>query len=309
MNRRQFLAGASTAVAGTAAGYGGVRVADIRPYDPPLPTGDSPRERIIAAAKHRSAADHRATTRTRVLDDGTGDAPYDLDAYRRRYQHSRRRYLHALTTYRGPLRDAGIDGFHQEMLPHPDLWAALHYGRVFRNPETLPSTTVTYVTDGRVVHDTDAPAPAGSTVRVSDARADVIAPNDYPTELAPVAFVRPHRTDWKTSEESAETVTYRVSGPDAYAQVVPFRHGTRDVELGDCRIEVTLDRDTGRLRQITDHRVLTLDREDGSERSLTYRIETDFDRYEETAVRPPVGDIEQDFSTRLRGFLFDLLTY
>ena len=309
MNRRQFLAGAGTAVVGTAAGYGGIRVADIRPYDLPLPTGDSPRERIIAAAKYRLAADHRAISRVRVLDDWTGETPYDLDVYRRQYQHSRRRYLHALTTYKAPIRGAGIDGPHGGMLPYPDLWAVLHYGRVFRNPENLPLTNVLYVTDGKAVHDLDAPTLEGSTVRVSDAWANVMAPNDYPTELAPVEFIRPHRTSWTTSEKSAEIITYRVSGPDAYAQVIPFWHNIQDIEIGDCWIEATLSRDTGRLQQITDNRVLTLNQEEGTDQSLTYRIETDFDQYEDTTVRPPVGDIEQDFSTRLRGYIFDIMTY
>ena len=44
-------------------------------------------------------------------------------------------------------------------------------------------------------------------------------------------------------------------------------------------------------------------------KSLTYRIETNFDQYEDTTVRRPVGKIEQDFSTRLRGLIFDLITY
>ena len=81
MNRRQFLAGTGTAVVGGTGGCGGLRVADIRPYDPELPTGDSPRERIIAAARHRHAADHRAITRVRVLDDWTAEAPSSLTCF------------------------------------------------------------------------------------------------------------------------------------------------------------------------------------------------------------------------------------
>jgi hypothetical protein len=308
MNRRQFLAGAGAAVVGTAGGYGGIRVGDIRPYDIPLPTGDSPRERIIAAAAYRLAADHRAITRTRVLDDGTEETPYDLDVYRRRYQHSRRRYIHALTTYRGPLRSAGID-HHSGMFPHRNIWALLHYSRVFRNPENLPLTKVLYMTDGKMVSDLNAPVPEGDTVRVSDAWANVIAPHRYPTELAPTEFIRPHRTNWETSEESSQTVTYRLSDRDAYTQVVPFPYRLRDVELGECWIEVTISRNTGRLRRITDHRVHTLTESEGSERSLTYRIETEFDQYEETTVRPPVGDIDQDLTTRLKSLIVDLITY
>ena len=78
-------------------------MADVRPYDPALPTGDSPRERIVAAARHRHAADHRAITTVRVLNDWTGEAPYDLDVRRQWHEHSRRRHLHTLTTFDAPL--------------------------------------------------------------------------------------------------------------------------------------------------------------------------------------------------------------
>ncbi|WP_434521244.1 hypothetical protein [Halorubrum sp. AS12] len=169
MNRRQFLAGSGTAVVGTASGYGGLRVTDIRPYDPDLPTGDSPRERIVAAAKHRHAADHRAITRVRVLDDWTGEAPYDLDVFRRWYQHSRRRQLRALTTYAAPLArshpihdELGVE----EMFPHETVLELDQSVRVVRHPERLPSTTVYYFTDGKAIYDSDAPTPEDDTVRV-----------------------------------------------------------------------------------------------------------------------------------------------
>ena len=311
MNRRQFLAGARTAVIGTAGGSSGLRVADIRPYDPALPTGDSPRERIIAAARYRHAADHRAITRVRVLNDWTGEAPYNLDVFRRWYQHSRRRQLRALTTYMAPL--ARSHPIHdeltvKEMFPHETVFELDQSARVLRDPESLPSTTVYYFTDGKAIYDPDAPTPEGDTVRVSDAYAYVTGANNYPLESTRIEFIRPHRTDWTKTDESAEAVTYRVSGPDAYAQVVPLQSDRR-IEMGDSWIEVTLSRDTGRLRRIVDHRALSIDLQEAGEQSLTYRIETNFDQYGDTTVRQPTGDIEQDLSTRLRGLVFDLMTY
>lgn len=313
MNRRQFLAGTGTAVVGAASGYGGLRVADVRPYDPELPTGDSPRERIVAAARHRHAADHRAVTRVRVLDDWTGEAPYDLDVFRRWFQHSRRRQLRALTTYEAPLaRDHPVrDELDvEEMFPHETVLELDHSVRVLRDPENLPSTTVYYLTDGKAIYDPDAPAPEGDTVRVSDAHAYNIGPNSYPGESTWIDFVRPHRTEWMETEASAETVTYRVSGPDTYAQVVPFPSDiSRQLQLGDCWIEVTLDRDTGRLRRVVDHRDVSIDVQGTSEQSLTHRIDTRFDRYGETTVHPPAGSVDQDLTTRVNGLLNDLFTY
>jgi hypothetical protein len=309
MNRRQFLAGAGTTVLGTAGGYGALRIADIRPYDPELPTGDSPRERIIAAAEHRHAADHRAITRVRVLDDWTGEAPYDLDVFRRWYQHSRRRQLRALTTYTAPMaRSHPIrEELSTDMFPYINILERAHSGRILGNTENLPLTTVHYFTDGKQVYDFDAPVPEDDTVRVSDAQATPLS-LDYANESTRLDFIRPHRTNWTATDESAETVTHRVSGPDAYARVVPLRR-TRELELDDCWIEVSLSRETGRLRQIVDHRDLKINVEEAAGQSLTFRIETEFDQYGDTTVRRPAGNIEQDLETRLNRLGYDLLTY
>ncbi len=159
MNRRQFLAGVGTAT-GAVAGYGGLRIADVRPYDPAPPTGDSPRERIVAAARHRYAMDHRAVTTTRVLDDWTGDAPYDLDVRRQWHEHSRRRHLHTLTTFDAPLTrsESVTDVAGREFVtPHQLLWALLHYNRVYNDRYDLPLTNVLYVTDGTMLYDHDSP--------------------------------------------------------------------------------------------------------------------------------------------------------
>ena len=309
MNRRQFLAGAGTAVVGAAGGYGGLRVADIRPYDPELPTGDSPRERIIAAAEHRHAADHRAITRVRVLDDWTGEAPYDLDVFRRWYQHSRRRQLRALTTYTAPL--ARSHPIHDElavneMFPHESPFETTHSARVLGDTEELPLTTVLHITDGKIIFDRDAPTPEDDKVRVSDAYAYHYS-QDYPPELSLIDFIRPHQTEWRRTDESAGTITYRVSGPDPYVRVVPLP--PRTLEVDDCWIEVTLGRETGRLRRIVDHRDLNINVEEAAGQSLTFRIETEFDQYGDTTARRPAGNIEQDLETRLNGLGYDLLTY
>lgn len=103
MNRRRFLASVGAGAAATA-GYGAVRVADIRPYDPGVPVDNlgadpTPRERVLAAVRHLFAADHRSVTRVRVDADWTGDAPYRLTRHRELHEHSRRRHTHALTTF------------------------------------------------------------------------------------------------------------------------------------------------------------------------------------------------------------------
>jgi hypothetical protein len=314
MNRRTFLATAGTAALGAVTGYGGLRVADLRPYDPALPTGDSPRERIVAAARHRHAVDHRAVTRVRVLDDWTGETPYDLDVRRQWHEHSRRRHLHTLTTFATPLTRSNRltdDADGEFVTPHQTLWALLHYSRVSSDGYGLPLTNVLYVTDGTMLYDFDAPTPKDGTVRISDAHsgASVVAADDVRAEGVRGDFVRPHRTDWTRTGEGDGTVTYRVSGPDAYAQVVPLPFAPVS-SFGDCWVEVTLHRETGRLRRVVDNRALVVGLRDGeTETSLTYRVETEFDQYGDTTVRRPVGAIDRTLESRAKSLLFDLATY
>lgn len=314
MNRRRFLAGAGITTLGTVTGYGGLRIADIRPYDPALPTGESPRESITAAAQHRHAADHRAVTNVRVLDDWTGETPYDLDVRKLWHQPSRRRHLHTLTTFETPLTQSNrlADAPDREYVtPHQTLWALLHYNRVLDDGYDLPLTNVRYITDGAWLYDHDAPTPAGDAVRVSDDRSGHIPNGDYERASKPVRrdLVRPHQTDWTRTAADDETITYRVVGADAYAQVVPLPFAPIS-GFGDCWIEVTLDRKTGRLRRIVNNRAVDIDLQGGAgERSLTYRIETDIDRYGDVRARRPAGSVNGDFESHVKALLFDLVNY
>ena len=97
----------------------------------------------------------------------------------------------------------------------------------------------------------------------------------------------------RTAEDD-EIITYRVSGPDAYAQVVPLPFAPISA-FGDCWIEVTLNSETGWLRRIVDNRALVVDLWDGAtEQSLTYRIETEYAAY-------PLGFVPQVTRRTQRG--------
>lgn len=314
MNRRQFLAGVGTAATGSATGYLGLRITDVRPYEPALPSGDTPRERIIAGTRHLYAVDHEVITRVRVLEDWTGEVPYDLDVRRQWHEHSRRRHLHTLTTFDTPLTrsdSVADEGGREYVTPHQILWALLHYNRVYSDSYALPLTNVLYVTDGTLLYDFDAPTPEHGEVRItSDDRGVKVVPSDQDvTRTVRGEIIRPHRTDWTLIEDGDGSVTYRVSGPDAYAQVVPLPF-TPITEFGDCWIEVTLDSETGRLRRVVDNRDVVVDIwEDSDGESLTYRIETEFGQYGQTSAKRPIGTVERDAKSRLKGVLHDLATY
>jgi len=148
-------------------------------------------------------------------------------------------------------------------------------------------------------------------VHVSDDHSGsvVVADDEHPSEPVRRDFIRPHRTDWTRTAEDEETITYRVSGPDAYAEVVPLPFAPISA-FGDCWIEVTLNSETGRLRRIVDNRAVVVDLWDrAGEQSLTYRIETEFDQYGNVTVRQPVGNVDRSLESRVRSLLFDLANY
>lgn len=328
MNRRQFLAGlgASAAIAG---GYAGVRLGDLRPYNPSLPTGESPRERIIAAAAQRFAIDHRVVSKAEIRRDWTGDAPYDLGIYRQWHEHSRRRHLHALTTFDSPLfaNISPDEAPGAEFLsPHGSLPALLHYNRAF-SAEDLPLTYVTHITDGTMLYDYDAPTPPNDptadeiAVSSSEGRSGV-APLHGTRDPLLQEYIRPHRTTWNRVGETDTTVTFRIATPEAYAQVVPLAI-TAVKSFFDPFLEVTLDRETGRLRRVLDHRDVEIglwyehesqtsgqgENSEESQTRLTYRIETVFDQYGTASAPRPASDTAVSLETRAKGFLSDLLTY
>jgi hypothetical protein len=125
-------------------------------------------------------------------------------------------------------------------------------------------------------------------------------------------FVRPHRASWTERDRTSETVTYELAGADAYSQVVPLYLSPTPVN-DTSRIRATLDRDTGRLRQLVDRRDLSVppervddERVDGYR--LVYHIETTFDRYgTATATLPPGASVP--LGTRFRAAMSDLGTY
>lgn len=330
MNRRQFLAGIGAA-AGVACGYAGMRVGDVRPYDPTLPSGETPRERIIAAAAHQFAVDHRAVSTAEIRRDWTGEAPYELGVHRQWHEHSRRRHLHALTTFDAPLIEsvsADQTAGAEFLSPHGSLAALLHYNRAF-DADDLPLTLVMHLTDGTMYYDYDAPTPPG------DATTDEISVSSQEgrSGVAPLhgagdpmlrEYIRPHRARWDKVRGDETTVTFRLTPAAAYVQVVPLAL-TAVKNIVEPFIEVTLDRETGRLRRVLDHRDVRVgiwyehdesthgdetkngNRESGER--ITYHIETVFDEYGTATAPRPANAARGDLGTRAKGLLLDLLTY
>ena len=297
MNRRRFLAGVGAAAAATT-GYGAVRVADVRPYDSGVPAEDlgadpTPRERVLAAVRHLFEADHRSVTRVTVESDWTGAAPYRLTRHRELHEHSRRRHTHVLTTFgNGAVRlDRERDGVDARTIsPYATINAYVHFvDATLADPATLPERFVFHVDDGRIAYDRDAPAQAvGDPVTVDGGYAGTAPADDFERPLFGEP-VRPHRAPWTEHERADATVTYRLSGADAYARAVPLPFVPVETIHDDAAVRATLDRDSGRLLRVVDDRHLDVDvgvdRRDV--RSVRQRLVAEIDRYgDATAPRP-----------------------
>jgi len=329
VNRRRLLAGVGAAAA-TATGYGAVRVADLRPYDPAVPAADrrstpTPRGRVLAAVRHLFEADHRSVTRVTVESDWTGSAPYRLTRHRELHEHSRRRHTHVLTTLgNGVVRlDRERDGVEARTLsPYATINAHIHFAdATFADPPTLPERFVFHVDDGRIVYDRDAPAQAvGDPVAVDGGYAGTTPVDDFEHPMFGEP-VRPHRAPWTEHERSDATVTYRLSGADAYARAVPLPFVAVDAIHDDAAVRATLDRDTGRLTRLVDDRHLDVDvgvdRRDV--RTVRMRLVTEIDRYGDASAPRPRGESDDgsnggflggaDPVDRLTALAFDLATY
>lgn len=307
MNRRQYLAGAGAATTGLA-GYLGARIANVRHYAPGDTVDGSlpPGERIYEAARLLYVLDHRAVTRVTVLDDGSGAEPYEAGRYRHQMQPSRRRYLLAYTTFAVAHPDSPPVSFFG-----PD--ARLHYILARRDDQDLPLTMVAYYSPGTIVYDPTAETPDSPDehLRVDDSdgrlqRGPGLARTSG-DRLELHDYVLTPDVDWERREETNETVTFEVAGRDEYAKVPPLPGvGVHD----DSRATATLDRDSGRLLELDEHRVIEEPVEGGDRRWFTYRVETTFDRYGEASARMPDGPVPRpSLREYLREKWFDLVTY
>ena len=311
MNRRRALAAIGGAAA-TLAGYGALRVADVRPYEPELGFPDgSPNERVVAAARRLHAVDHRATVRVTVLDDGTDEAPYPSTRYLWVHEHSRRRHAAVFTTLRAPPGE-----------PAPTvggLYAHLHGSYATGDDRSLPVSSVLHVTDGTMLADwtVETPDDAGEVPRF-DADDAVRAVNYDGRAPAFGEHVLPHRAEWRETaredgagDSDGRTVTYLLDDRDGYAKAPPLTYAT-EVHEGS-RIAATLDAETGLLRRLHDHRVATKRVRDGeggtTTRRFTYRIETTFDRHGEATAPRPDGAPRGALDTRGAELYADLRTY
>lgn len=308
MRRRHFLAGAGAATTGLV-GYLGARVANVRHYAPRDTVDRSlpPGERIFEAARLLYVLDHRAVTRVTVLDDGTNDEPYEAGRYRHQMQPSRRRYLFAYTTFAVVHEEAPPVAFFG---PH----TRLHHHEASRDDHDLPLTTVAYFSPGTTVYDPTAETPDAPDEhpRVDDSDGRV----QRGLGLARTSGERPELhdyvltpdVDWEPLEETDETVSYEVAGRDEYAKVPPLVGATAVHD--DSRATATLDRDTGRLLELDEHRVIEQPDQDGDRRWVTHRVETTFDRYGEASAGMPDGPVPRPSPRRyLEEKWLDLVTY
>lgn len=299
------------AVGGVAAG---VRIADVgtATADPSVDIDGPPRAVVLDAGRALDATDHRLVTRVYVLDANASGGRALVGTYRHVRDYDDRQHLAVYDTYayRSPLDRRPVDRTTQ----FHTLAAFLHRGTVGAG------RSLVYVTDGGVVSEFGVVA-EGSEEPLRPARGDAgharfVDPRhragidrDEIDELFGDVFV-PHDAEWRVVERTDERITYGIDDPYRYFETRPM---PLDAEpLDGSRIRVTVDRDTGRLRSISERRVLRYrvertgpdGRERAVERRVDYAIETRVDRYGTADVRRPPGG-----SPTPRQLLADLLHY
>lgn len=299
----------TTSVA-AAGGTVGVRLANWRRYtpnattDPELPAGES----VFEASRSLSVLDHRAVTRVDILEDGTDRTPYRRARYRHEHQRSRHRYQFVYSTFAVP-----------EGGPPPalgDIFALLHSSDAQNVHEdgALPTTTLLFASPRMIIYDPGAETPSSpdERPRVDDQRLIRRAPGISSVDERPQQndFVLSADADWEPVDATDETVVYETAGRENYTKVVPVAF-TAEAVADASHIRATLDRETGRLLELDDHRVVEQQVGDADEtRTFTYNVVTEFDRYGEIAVERPGGPVPTpSWDERLAELWSDLLVY
>lgn len=309
MNRRQFLGTAGVITAGVS-GYTGLRLSNIRRYTPTdtvdesLPVG----ERIYEASRLLSVVDYRAVSTVTVQDDGTDDAPYKSERFRYEQQRSRHRYLQIHSVF-----NLASGTPWTPLTSHPLFIET--YRRRLQNDD-LPKAQVLYLSAGTQIFGQDIEPLESRMDRPHVSSGSVNrgvglgerGGSPHQARLRP--YIHSPDGEWSQRDNTTETVTYEVSGRDDYAMVVPVEPALAIGE--DSRLTVTLDRQTGRLLRIIDHR--TVDQEsdttDNDVMTFRYTIETEFDQYGATNVQPPSGPVPTpSLINRLRELRSNLMFY
>lgn len=310
LSRREALAGlGATAAAGT--GIGWLRVSDVRPYDPDTTvSADQPsNERVVEAANRLWTLDHRADITVEVRRDGSGETPYRAAHNRFFHQPSRRRTWFYYTTYRIPAGNPGP--------AVGTVQAASNHHYAMRAEGGPPVSLAVYLSDGFHALDQHAPVPNDPDDRPRLSESAMGTDQEKylnfhgPSSVPP--HIHEHQAEWTEVTRDEETVTFRITDLDAYAQVPPLPE-VASLNEG-CRIEVTFDRETGLLRRIVDERATTRltnyndDAATQEKRQYRYRIETEFSEYGKATAPLPENRIETGLNGRLRGTWLDLKRY
>jgi hypothetical protein len=193
------------------------------------------------------------------------------------------------------------------------------------NSGDFPITHIQYDSPGMAIIDKDAENPESSDDRleVTNTARRSRRGLTRPDPAYYFGFILTPNAEWTVFDRDDTTVTYELDDRDEYAKVSPLAIETVAVEP-ESRLRATLDRKTGRLLELEDHRVveqeLASDPEDPTAESqqsddygtrrFTYQVQTTFDRYGEATAPMPKGPIPSpSISDRAHELLSEFFIY
>ena len=307
-SRRRVLLLAIVVTVALVASISVVRIADLHaePDWSELDTDRNPTALVAAVQDQLFRIDHRTVTRVTRVDRETGDRER-LVVLEDAYDYSNAQYVaNYWSVSPAPAEESPRwDAYHAAWRNHHHFLGALAPTLLSRNE----SRVLFYADDrqGALLVGGTASTPAvgdyelaNRTKRGSPRYANALANAYYSVFLD-------HGADWSVVARGNETVTLRVTGPDAVLAARPIWFVDRLHEGSHATL--VLDRETGEPRRLSERRIVTLEVSgpDGEERTRTFefRVETEFRDVGDVDVAPPPGTRPPD----LRGLLRDFLNY
>lgn len=312
-----------------AAAFGIVRVVDVHYLpnagQPPVDVDGDPSEAVVDATQHFETTSFRAETTVEIVDvttlnasGGAGDRPPStaippdgvVANYSRTLDYRHRRVSFEVCQFSDPVKNESLRlvRFNRPGLPGLLEAVTLSDGDI----DWAPVCGRAYLSDVWVFVGTRTGTTGDYDFGLASGKPENAVFREYARQFSP-SFLDPDQP-WQVRSRTADNVTFVLTDPAEYYEARRLSHFVNVQRLYDAsRVAVTINRETGHVVRVVDHRVVTVrdekladDYEEPNqvlEQRVHYRIVTEFTYGATTG--PPAGTPRQ----RLEQWIADLLRY